>query len=149
MGQGTIKRLSVTRLLDINVLLALAWPQHIHHARVGRWISLQKSKGEISFATCPLTELGFVRISMNLKGYAADFQSAVGLLEYLVKRKDLNHCFWEDDLSVSSIASRFKANLGPNQLTDGYLASLAASRQGILTTLDAGIKSQSAELVPT
>jgi toxin-antitoxin system PIN domain toxin len=138
----------VTRLLDINVLLALAWPQHIHHVRVNRWILLQKTRAEISVATCPITQLGFVRISMNLKGYAADFQSAIGLLDHFVNRKEFRHSFWEDDLTVSSLGRQVKFEPGPNQLTDVYLAGLAESRQGTFTTLDAGVKSQSAELIP-
>jgi len=65
----------MTRLLDINVLLAIAWPQHVHHARVKRWLLAQTARGKLSIATCPLTQLGFLRISMNIKGYAADFEA--------------------------------------------------------------------------
>ena len=52
-------------LPDVNVLIALAWPNHVHHhpARPARsWFAANRSTG---WATCPLTEAGFVRISCN------------------------------------------------------------------------------------
>ena len=136
----------MTRLLDVNVLLASAWPQHVHHARVNRWIL--SHSGRLSVATCPLTELGFVRISMNVKGYAADFQSASSLLAHLVKRRQFDHCFWPDDQSVLAFCHALKPEPGPNQLTDAYLLNLAKTRQGRFLTLDMGIRSSIAELIP-
>ena len=49
-------------LLDVNVLLALAWPTHIHHAAAHRWFAENCAAG---WATCPLTQLGFVRLGMQ------------------------------------------------------------------------------------
>ena len=136
----------MTRLLDINVLLAIAWPQHMHHARVNRWFLAQTTHGKLSIATCPITQLGFVRISMNIKGYAADFESARSLLSSLVHHQDFEHSFWMDDFSI--LSGRLKRNLGPNQLTDACLAALAENRAGgKLTTLDDGIKGSSVELI--
>jgi hypothetical protein len=48
-------------LLDINVLLALAWPHHQFHAAASR--RFQASRDQ--WATCALTQLGFIRISSN------------------------------------------------------------------------------------
>lgn len=138
----------MTRLLDVNVLLALAWPQHVHHARANRWIVSEKAKGKLSIATCPLTELGFLRVSMNLKAFAADFQSASGLLNLLTSRADVEHLFWADDLPVFSLGREAKPDLGPNQLTDVYLANLAGYHQGVLATFDGRIDSQSVEFIP-
>jgi len=136
----------MTRLLDINVLLALAWPQHIHHDRVKRWVRAQTARGKLSMATCPITQLGFLRISMNIKNYAADFESARSLLSALVHHRDFEHTFWMDDFSI--LSGRLKRHLGPNQLTDAYLAALAENRAGgRLATLDDGIKSPSVEVI--
>jgi hypothetical protein len=136
----------MTRLLDINVLLAIAWPQHIHHARVKRWLLSQTARGKLSIATCPITQLGFLRISMNIKGYAADFESALSLLTSLVHHKTFEHSFWMDDFSM--LSGRFKRNLGPNQLTDAYLAALAENRHNsTLATLDTGINGTGVELI--
>ena len=147
MGQGTTERLSVTRLLDINVLMALAWPQHAHRPTVNRWVASQKTKGTLAVATCPLTELGFVRVSMNIKDYAADFRSAWGLLKQLVNRPEFEHCFWADDIPVLSLNPQTAPGIGPNQLTDIYLTRLAEEREGVLLTLDTGIRSPYAEII--
>lgn len=49
-------------LLDANVLLALAWPNHLHHAAAHLWFAKNHKSG---WATCPLTQLAFVRLSMQ------------------------------------------------------------------------------------
>jgi len=46
-------------LLDVNVLIALGWPNHKHHASAHRWFSSIAAGG---WATCPLTQCAFVRI---------------------------------------------------------------------------------------
>lgn len=51
-------------LLDVNALVALAWDSHIHHARIREWFTANATLG---WATCPLTEAGFVRVSTNPK----------------------------------------------------------------------------------
>ena len=52
----------MTALLDVNVLIALAWPNHVHHAAARAWFEDRREEG---WATCPLTEAGFVRVSCN------------------------------------------------------------------------------------
>src|ERR1035441_9051725 len=52
---GTIS--SVTFLLDVNMLIAAIWEDHADHARVNAWLGGKKT------ATCPISELGFLRIS--------------------------------------------------------------------------------------
>ncbi len=47
-------------LLDVNVLLALAWPNHQFHAAA---IAALSSRAR--WATCALTQLGFIRLSSN------------------------------------------------------------------------------------
>jgi predicted nucleic acid-binding protein len=49
----------VTYLLDISVLLAWLWEKHEHHRRVLNW------EAGKSIGICPLTELGFLRISTS------------------------------------------------------------------------------------
>ncbi len=46
-------------LLDVNVFRALFDPMHVHQDIVRRWYA----SGPHMIATCPLSELGFVRIS--------------------------------------------------------------------------------------
>ena len=49
-----------TFLLDVNVLLALSDPMHAHHEAAHRWFA---QCGRQSWATCPLTENGFVPVA--------------------------------------------------------------------------------------
>ncbi|MDO9124550.1 MAG: VapC toxin family PIN domain ribonuclease, partial [Deltaproteobacteria bacterium] len=51
-----------TYLLDVNLLLALSDPMHIHHELAHRWFA---EKGHQAWATCPLTENGFIRIASH------------------------------------------------------------------------------------
>ena len=49
-------------LPDVNVLVAIAWPEHTFHASAVAWFDAHADNG---WATCPITELGFLRISAN------------------------------------------------------------------------------------
>ena len=49
----------MTFLLDVNVLIALIDPMHVHHTLSRRWF---ESDGHIAWATCPITENGALRI---------------------------------------------------------------------------------------
>src|SRR5687767_1381495 len=84
-------------LLDINVLIALAWPNHEHHDRAHRWFAAHAIGG---WATCPLTQCGFVRISSNPKiiPQAASPTDALELLKRMMAHP--NHVRWNDDVAI-------------------------------------------------
>ena len=54
--------MSRVALLDVNVLVALFEPEHIHHETAHDWFADESSHG---WATCPVTENGFVRVLAN------------------------------------------------------------------------------------
>lgn len=121
-------------LLDINVLLALAWPTHEHRAPA-RQFAL--TMGE--WATTPITESGFVRISANPRIFedAVPVQAAAAMLRELTD--DEQHRFLADDVAVGS--NRFLDNAsGHRQVTDAHLVALAARYGGQLVTFDRGIR---------
>lgn len=125
-------------LLDINVLIALADPDHEHH---GKAESFFLANHHLGWATCPITENGFVRIVSN-PSYPRGVDStdvACTILKQLCAQE--GHRFWPDDLSLRS-ASILPAS---KHLTDHYLLSLAMHRQGKLATLDRHIN---ASLMP-
>ena len=126
-------------LLDLNVLVALSWPSHIHHEMAHRWFKKQRQYG---WATCPITQSGLVRLSSNAKIItdAVSPMDAYKLLEKLISLPD--HHFWSDNISLSE-ATVFQNNtlLGHRQITDAYLLSLAIHNNGRLITFDKGIKS--------
>jgi toxin-antitoxin system PIN domain toxin len=122
-------------LLDTNVLIALAWPNHVHHAETTGWF-LQKAS--TAFRTCPITETGFVRISAN-PSFTADAVSpgeALALLDRITKLP--GYGFWPDDLSAAAALSGVLLATH-RHVTDRYLLSLAAAHDGVLATLDRGI----------
>jgi len=124
-------------LLDVNVLIALCWPTHVHHDVAHKWYRAHASQG---WATCPLTQCAFVRISSNPKiiREAVSVGDAIDVLQAMTE--SANHVFWPDDLRVSDRSFPAKLIVGHRQVTDAYLLGLAVKHGGRLVTLDAGIE---------
>ena len=124
-------------LLDVSVLIALAWPTHTAHERVQAWFSRNAGQG---WATCPFTECGFVRILSN-PAFSPNFltmPAAVRLLALNIGHP--THRFWADDLPFEDTFRRFHQRMpGHNQVTDAYLLGLALHKRGKLATLDEGL----------
>lgn len=125
-------------LLDANVLIALAWPEHVAHDKVGRWFVRYSAAG---WATCPFTQAAFVRVLSN-PAFSADALTPENALRVLESNLTLEgHHFWPDTISVPDsfrgIAGRVK---GHQQITDAYLVGLAIHHRGRLATLDKGIR---------
>ena len=121
-------------LLDVNVLVALFDPDHIHHEVAHDWFADNRSRG---WATCPLTENGFVRTAAALARSRQPIGVALladGLRTFTSSGR---HSFWPDDISLVDDAL-FNAELllGHQQLTDIYLLGLAVKRKGVLVTFD-------------
>jgi uncharacterized protein len=124
-------------LLDVDVLLALFDPDHIHHALAHDYFVDQRERG---WATCPLTENGFIRVVSNpIAGFPE--QRIVEVVERLLTfRKSGHHQFWRDEVSLCE-TGLFTAALirGHRQLTDIYLLGLATRNGGALATFDRSI----------
>lgn len=130
-------------LLDLNLLIALSWPNHVHHGLALTWFKRHQSLG---WATCPLTQSGFIRLSSNRKimPEAVSPREAIELLRRIVELP--NHVFWTDDVAIASAEQIDSSRLvGHRQITDAHLLALALRRGGRLATLDAGIR----QLVPS
>lgn len=123
-------------LLDVNVLLALFDPEHKHHDEAQSWWNAQQEQG---WASCPLTQNGFIRVISN-PAYERPLplSGAVALMQAQAGRP--GHVFWPDDISFADAAIFDHDRLqGPNQITDAYLLALAVRNGGRLATLDRGI----------
>jgi len=126
----------VRYLADINVLVAWAWQTHLHHDRVENWIqSLQSQPGSV-LLTSSITELGFLRVSLQIPGYSIDIITAQKALSSMKRTKHLKHQLVPDDISGSNLPSWAKL---PRQITDAHLAQLAVAVQAQFATLDRGI----------
>ena len=122
-------------LLDVNVLIALLDPRHVHHEPAHRWFACEVSHG---WATCPLTQNAILRILGNPRypnspgGPAA----VMPLLESMLAHP--NHVFWPDALSWTEHAVlEPQLLLHHGQITDTYLLALAVHHRGRVVSLDA------------
>lgn len=124
-------------LLDVNLLIALAWPSHTAHERAIRWFA--RLAGQ-PWATCPLTQLAFIRILSNpaFSPDALSLPEAVHVLS--ASTADPAHLFWFDDLSLNEALTVSPVSLqGHQQLTDAYLLALARTKKAKLATLDRAV----------
>lgn len=125
-------------LLDLNVLLAIAWPNHQFHAAA---IAALSSRNR--WATCALTQLGFIRLSSNPSAIATakSPQEAAQLLARLVA--DSFHVYLDSLPAPASEDWRdaFATLLGHQQVTDAYLLRLAAANEAVFVTFDRRLQS--------
>jgi toxin-antitoxin system PIN domain toxin len=120
-------------LLDVSMLLALFDPKHVHHRRAHDWWGQSRDNG---WATCPLTENGFLRI-VTQQAYPNPLPFADALAMLRNWARPPLHSFWADDVSLLDEAVVDHARLlGPRQITDSYLLALAARHDGRLVTFD-------------
>lgn len=123
-------------LLDVNALIALISPGHVHHELFHRWFVRNSSKG---WATCPITENGAIRVLSQpvfAKGLRTPRQ-LIDLLRSLKHAESKHHRFWTDDVSLCD-DSLFHADLVSNHryVTDAYLLGLAAKHGARLVSFD-------------
>jgi len=113
-------------LLDVNLLLASRWTTHPDHAAAKIWIASANR-----FYTCPITELGFVRISLS-KAYGATWDEVMETLKKLHVRP--GYQFLPDD--VDGLAS---PETNSKDTTDAHLVILAKQHGLKLATLDTSL----------
>lgn len=125
-------------LLDVNALVALLWPAHVHHAAAQEWFARRSRRG---WATTPITQGGFVRIVSN-PAFSRDAVSPAQALQLLAANlKHRAHRFWPAGIGVPETLARFGGHLvGHRQVTDAYLLGLALHHRGKLATFDGGIR---------
>ena len=124
-------------LLDVNVLIALIDPYHIHHEAADNWFAHNRQQG---WATCAVTENGLVRVCCkpSYQGTRATLKDGVASLRRLCEMQ--SHVFWSELLSIrDSRIFRWNHVQGYRQLTDLYLLALAVINGGKLATFDDAI----------
>ena len=108
-------------LLDVNVLVALSWPEHTLHLPARKWFARNSGKG---WATCPLVQAGFVRIVSNpaFSSRSVSVQEAVDALH--ASLQDKAHQFWPDSISIAQAAALLGGiGDGHRRVTDAYLVA--------------------------
>ena len=125
----------MTYLLDVSTLLALLWDLHVHNGRVTQW--QEKAK----LAVCPLTEIGFIRISTQ-PAFGATIREAKKMLRDWRRAK--NPRMIPCDLEVLDMDEPPTGK----KTTDFYLASLAAKHGMQLATLDEDLLHKAVFMIP-
>lgn len=126
-----------TALLDVNVLIASVDEEHIAYKKVHAWLRGLAGK---TWATCALTESGFVRILCNpaFHLHPVSVTEALESLTGITQRP--GHRFWTMEITFAEAIQSFQDRLvGHRQVTDAYLLGLAIRNKGTLVTLDRGI----------
>lgn len=124
-------------LPDVNVLVALVWPNHIHHTAAASWFAGQRDGG---WATCPLTESGFIRVSSNRRVISEARAVPESASAMRALRAVGAHEFWTDEVSLATTeVVRLEQVQGYRQVTDVHLLALARSHGGRLVTFDNGL----------
>lgn len=126
-------------LLDINVLLALLDADHADHRRARDWLGAEIDRG---WASCAITENGFVRIVSNPR-YPSPMPVAEAAARLEEATRSERHSFWPCDLSLLDrrLVERSRVH-GPRQVTDVYLLALAVHHGGRFVTFDGRVPLQ-------
>ena len=129
--------MSRTALLDVNLLVALFDPDHVHHELAHDWFADHHASG---WATCAVTENGFVRVLANPRYGALVCRPAELVQRLRLFCANGQHVFWADSVSLQD-KKIFNPSFirGHRQVSDVYLLGLAKKMGGCLVTFDRSI----------
>lgn len=122
-------------LLDVNAVIALIDPLHIHHERAHRWFA---SPRRTRWYTCPIVQNGVVRVVSHPK-YPNTQPAPVVLASLASLAAHEDHVFLPDSVSLLDTSIHTERLLASGQVTDTYLLHLAASHDAALATFDTRI----------
>jgi len=126
--------MAIVSLLDVNVLVALFFPEHVHHEIAHDWFAEHRHQG---WATCPITESGFIRVATQQpteSGLIRATEAAAHLARFC---SDQHHHAWSDTVSLTDEKLFAAEFIGSHrQVTDVYLLGLAKKMKGALLTFD-------------
>ena len=127
----------MTFLLDVNLLIALLDKDHAQNTPARLWFDALRGP----WATCPVTEMGVVRILSGPR-YPKGMSTPGAVIGELEKLQRIGrHEFWADDLSMVDVSVfRVGQMQRSSQITDSYLLALAVVHGGKLATFDARLE---------
>ncbi|WP_137846254.1 PIN domain-containing protein [Microbacterium sp. 2FI] len=122
-------------LLDVNAVIALIDPLHVHHDRAHRWFA---SREPSPWHTSPTVQNGVVRVISHPK-YPNTQPAPVVLASLASLAAQPDHAFLADSVSLLDSSVHTERLLASSQVTDTYLLHLAASNSAMLATFDTRI----------
>lgn len=124
--------MTVPRLLDVNVVIALIDPLHVHHERAHQWFETESSR---TWHTCPLVQNGVIRVVSHPK--YPNSQPSPAVARSLLSLLSLDtHVFLGDSVSLLDGTVDIGRVVSGAQVTDTYLLHLARSAGARLATFD-------------
>jgi uncharacterized protein len=122
-------------LLDVNILINSIVKTHSQHSQAHAWIAGKE------IVLCPISELGFLRICSHPRtAIGLTMQDARTALEKFCKERKAHRI----PADLPALGSHARTS---DQVTDHYLADLAAKHGMKLATFDGQLKHPSVELV--
>lgn len=122
-------------LLDIDVLLALTWDQHIHHE-----VAHERFAELESWSTCPATEAGLLRLLLTEPVVGRKVAGSEALGQLGAMRRVPGWSFLADSVSLGAPFVDTRVLMGRRQVTDLQLVNLAAANYTRLATFDATLR---------
>jgi toxin-antitoxin system PIN domain toxin len=120
--------------LDVNVLLALAWPNHPFHETARDWFAQSSS---IAWSTSSLTEVAFVRLSANPAVVLSPSRPLDSYLLLESMKLHGRHFFLSDaNLRSEQLNKALARCHGHQQVNDVFLLALAESHSAQFVTFD-------------
>jgi predicted nucleic acid-binding protein len=126
----------VNYLLDVSVLVAWGWSDHVDHERTAAWIGAARRQKATKLLTSPIPELGFVRVSVQRTGARVTVAEATDTLAGMVAALGARHVLLADDQAARHFPEWCAS---ASRTTDAHLLELAAAHGAKLATLDTGI----------
>ena len=121
-------------LLDVNAMLALLDPMHVHHEAAHRWYA---QHAPMRLLTCSHTENGVIRVASQ-----PQYPNSLGtsgrvreMLQHFTRQVLAEPCRQEISLLADEVLLRPEL-LTPSRVADLYLLALAAANGGRLASFD-------------
>lgn len=124
-----------TLLLDVNALLALGFVQHPFH----RVIVSRLERALPFWATCELTQLGFIRIAAAPSFEPGTMLPGQARALLLGLTQDTQHQFLRSTQAPAELES-FASLRGHKQVADAWILSVAVSHGATLLSFDGPLK---------
>jgi toxin-antitoxin system PIN domain toxin len=122
-------------LLDVNVLVALVEEEHLHHKKAVHWF---KTAGR-DWGMCAFSEAGLLRSLVNPVIGNITVEEASAVLASLASHP--GYRYWAVSCGWAELTAPFRERIfGHQQIADAYLLGLAVRRNGILVSMDKGMK---------
>ena len=126
----------MTFLLDVSVLVAWGWSDHVDHERAVTWIASAKRQKSTILLTSAIPQLGFVRVSVQRTNGRVTVTEASTTLAGMLSSLGACHRFLDDDRASSGFPEWCHH---ASRTTDAHLLQLADAHDAKLATLDTGM----------